>query len=168
MLDLCESFNAESLEQYGLEFFPVIEAQLYCIVSKKHPYAKKDRINHSDLENQTIMMSTAQKDSYGNPQVSPSAGLGIIYKQFHSETSKKLEVATGRAIYFDYLFELPDLSVFSAIPYESKTKHTFGFAHRKNPSAGVLNFLEVAQKCGGELKQLQQEHINKLHTATAF
>ena len=145
-LDLCECFDTDSLEHYELEFYPVLNAQLYCIVSNKHPLAKRDSISYADLENQTILVSNSQLDYFGNPQVSHTNELGIIYKQYHNPTSKKLETALGNAVYIDYLFDTIDLNVFSAIPYTSLRHHTFGFAHRANPTTNVKRFLEVASK----------------------
>lgn len=142
--DLCESFHIDTIAQYGLEFFPVLDTQIYVIVSKNHPFAKKESVSQSDMKDQTILLSTAQIDSFGNPQL-PTQTDGTNIKRYHDLTSKKLETALGNAIYFDYALDTIDTDVFVRVPYCQKSQHIFGFVHKANPSSVIKNFLEVAK-----------------------
>lgn len=142
-LDLCESFNTPTIAQYGLEYFPVLESPLYCIVSQTHPLTQKERVCPGDFEGQTILLSKSPTDCYGNAQIEPPHH-GVVYKRYHDLVSKKLETALGNAIYFDYLLDPLDPDVV-AIPHETGN-YTFGFVHRQNPSPLVKGFLEIARK----------------------
>lgn len=142
---VCESFNIQTISQYGLEYFPVLDSQLYCIVSKKHPFAQKERVCTADLEGQTILLSTSQTDCFGNEQLGPSLH-GVTYQRYHNLVSKKLDTALGNAIYFDYLLDPLDTDNFAAIPYEASNHYTFGFVYISNPAPVVVRFLEIAKK----------------------
>ncbi|MDR1619401.1 MAG: LysR family transcriptional regulator [Clostridiales bacterium] len=148
--DLCESFYIRTIEQYGLDFFPILESIPYCIVSKTHPLARKEKVCTADLEGQTILLSTSQTDCFGNEQIE-APSLGVTYKRYHDFISRKLETAMGNAIYFDYLLaeDEADMDLFVAIPYET-SPYTFGFVHRANPSPVVTSFLKIAEKCSTE------------------
>lgn len=143
-LDMCESFFIPVIKQYKLEFFSVLESCPYCIVSKSHPLAAKEVIRPGDLEGQTIMLNTSQTDQYGNELIAPPLN-GITYKRYHNLTNRKLETASGHAVYFDYLLDPLDADVFEAIPYET-VPHKFGFVYNPNPGATVQRFLEIAEK----------------------
>lgn len=144
-IDVCESFSIKTIKQYGLEFLPVLESQLYCIVSKNHPFTKKEIIYPSDLKGQTILISTSQTDCYGNIQLERSNS-GAVYKRYYNIENKKLETALGHAIYFDYLLDPQNTDNLVAIPYEANSKYSFGFAYMPNPSPVVERFLKIVKK----------------------
>lgn len=142
--DICESFNNDIIAKYGLEYFPILEAPLYCIVSKNHPFSKKENVCPADIEGQTLLTSITHTDCFGNEQFEPYID-GIVYKRYHTPASKKLETALGNGFYFDYLLEPLDTDDFVAIPYKTVDYHTFGFVYMPNPSPAVTRFMEIAK-----------------------
>lgn len=144
-LDLCENFLIDTIAQYGLEFYPVLNTQIYCIVSKKHPLAKRQSLCPHDLKGETILLSTSQTDSFGNPQIEPPDE-GITYLSYQNLTGKMLETSLGNAVYFDYLLDPLDNDKFAAIPYSASKRYTFGFIYKPNPPKNVERFLSVASK----------------------
>ena len=149
--DLCECFSMDTIRQHGLDYRPVIDARRHCIVGKDHPLAGRELLHAADMNNQTILLSTSIYDSFGIQQMYPDA-YNVNVKPYNNHTSKKIETASGKAVYFDYLFESLDPECFSAVPFEDPQPRTFGFAHSRNPSDEVNEFLDIAAKCMVEHK----------------
>jgi DNA-binding transcriptional LysR family regulator len=159
-VDICESFESSTIQQYGLLFAPIIQSQLYCIMSKNHPLVKRERIYRGDLKGHTVLLSKSSTDNFGNTQISFDAE--VKCKRYYDSLSKKVEAAFGDAIYFDYLFpESVDTDRLVAVPYEM-TEYSFGFVHAPSPSITVMSFIEFAKTCGNRLLVSPHSHSHGL------
>jgi DNA-binding transcriptional LysR family regulator len=143
--DVCESYESPLIRHYGLLFAPALEYPSYCIMSRKHPLANRERICLNDLKAQTVLFNKARTDLLGNEQIELSAE--FAYKRYYNDIDKTVEAELNTAVYFDYVFDGSlDTDAFVAIPFECEAEdYRFGFVYAPNPSPVVVDFLEVVE-----------------------
>jgi DNA-binding transcriptional LysR family regulator len=144
--DVCESYESPLIPHYGLLFAPVLEYPSYCIMSKKHPLANRERLYPNDLRAQTVLFNKSRTDFLGNEQVDMSAE--VTYRRYYHDIDKMIEAELNTAVYFDYVFDGSlDTDAFVAIPFEPETEnYCFGFVYAPNPSSVVVDFLKVVEE----------------------
>lgn len=152
-LDIAFSMN-EGTDDEGIISTPCYSFQLYAIMSKKHPLAKKKKVTFDDLTSTTILMPDSGKRSISTIQkYIPSAAMQNVLAASRCECNNANSLLRGldrlQAVTFmprEYVISRTDLVAIPIQDFERRVNSNYHIMRDAPQKAAVKALLAIIEK----------------------